>query len=151
MSTTTRKSAYNLLYAALAIVTLGACGSVSRGELRASVAPEQEPAVRAEMRAPAATRMIARANGVDVIGQVTLPSPCHRIATAVERQDDVVTLTVSSTVDQERGAGCIQVMTPRTYTAEVRGLVPGQYLLRVVHDAATMGTQHVALEQAAGR
>lgn len=150
MSTMTRRSAYNLLYATAAIAVLGAC-SASRGELRASVAPDHGNAVRAEISAPAATRMIARANGVDVIGQLELPSACHRIATDVERQDKVVTLTVRSEADPAQGRQCMQGTTARKYTAEIRGLVPGEYLVRVVHDSASSGTRTVAQEQVAGR
>lgn len=151
MSIPSRRSAYNLLYAVAAVAVLGACGGASRGELRATLTPAPDATVRAALRAPAATRMIARANGVDVVGQLVVPTPCHRIATAVERQDRVVTLTVHSEADRGRGSTCIQEMTPRTYTAQIRGLVPGEYLVRVVHDSTLMAMQDGVAEQVARR
>ena len=71
------------------------------------------------------------AGGAVVRGTMSTPTPCHRLAGAVQRAGETVTLTVSAAADPD--AMCIQSIGSIPYTATVRGLPAGSYTLRVVH------------------
>lgn len=71
------------------------------------------------------------AGGAVVRGTIGTPTPCHRLAGAVERAGETVTLRVSATADPD--AMCIQSIGSIPYTATVRGLPAGSYTLRVLH------------------
>lgn len=71
------------------------------------------------------------AGGAVVRGTVTTPNPCHRLAGAVERSGETVTVRVTATADPDQM--CIASIGAIPYTATVRGLPAGTYTLRVLH------------------
>jgi len=92
---------------------------LTQGE--ASAASAQEHTATAE----------GAAGGATVRGAMMTPTPCHRLAGAVERDGPTVTLRVSATADPD--AMCIQSIGSIPYTATLRGLAAGSYTLRVLH------------------
>ena len=77
----------------------------------------------------------ARAEGgastVVIRGVATTPTPCHKLAGALERSGGRVTVRISATADPEMM--CIASIGAIPYTATVRGLPAGSYDLRVEH------------------
>ena len=71
------------------------------------------------------------AGGAVVRGTITTPNPCHRLAAAVERSGETVTVRLSATADPDQM--CIASIGAIPYTATVRGLPAGSYTLRVLH------------------
>jgi hypothetical protein len=69
--------------------------------------------------------------GLTVHGTITLPTPCHRLAGAAEETGGELVVRVSASPDPD--AMCAQVIATHGYRAEVRGVPPGSYTLRVVH------------------
>lgn len=69
--------------------------------------------------------------GAVIRGTASTPTPCHRLGAAAQRAGDAVTVTVSATADPD--AMCVQAIGNIPYTATVRGLPAGTYMLRVVH------------------
>jgi hypothetical protein len=83
------------------------------------------------------------AGGVTVRGTITLPTPCHQLTGTVGREGGELVLRVSARPDPE--AMCAQVIATHGYTARVRGVSPGAYTLRVVHDYPESGWDEQAV------
>jgi hypothetical protein len=71
------------------------------------------------------------AGGAVVRGTISTPNPCHRLAAAVERAGETVTVRITATADPE--TMCIASIGAIPYTATLRGLPAGSYTLRVLH------------------
>lgn len=139
----------NILSAALLLPLLVGCAQPSQsasGGPDSAAAPSAPPArggagqvtvelVQGDAASAAGQDQSATAEGAAggavVRGVASTPTPCHRLAGAVERAGETVTLRVSATADPD--AMCIQSIGAIPYTATVRGLPAGDYALRVVH------------------
>lgn len=80
--------------------------------------------------APAGVSARGEAGRIVVAGRMETPDPCRRLTGTARRAGGEVTLRVEA---HREGEGCIQVIAAFAYDAEVAGLPPGTYRLRVVH------------------
>lgn len=80
--------------------------------------------------APAGVSARGEAGKIVVTGRMETPDPCRRLAATARRSGGEVTLRVEA---HREGEACIQVIAAFAYDAELPGLPPGTYRLRVVH------------------
>lgn len=103
--------------------------------------PAEPSAAAGEEHAAAAE---PAAGGITVRGTLSAPNPCQRLSAEVDADGGEVVLRVLARSDPD--AMCAQVIASLGYTAEVRGLAPGTYTLRVVHAYPDSGwDEHTAL------
>ncbi|HEX2188065.1 MAG TPA: hypothetical protein VHG51_04170 [Longimicrobiaceae bacterium] len=145
-----------LLLAFAACTTAGTPASGDDGG--GSLAPGDTVRVRLEARqvgpsgpetpgpaAPEGVSARGEAGRIVVAGRMETPDPCRRLAGTAERSGSEVTLRVEA---RREGEACIQVIAAFAYDAEVAGLPPGTYRLRVVHAYPGTGWEtQTALEE----
>jgi hypothetical protein len=80
------------------------------------------------------------------VGQFNTPDPCFRINARVEHSGSTVTLRL--TADRTR-TGCENILGAFRYAGAIRGLSPGTYQVKIVHEFPGTGWERQELNTSA--
>jgi hypothetical protein len=73
---------------------------------------------------------------IAVSARLSAADPCQRLTGELDRRASRLTLRVTI---RRVGQGCVAAIGTFAYDATIRGLAPGEYTLRVVHDYPNTG------------
>lgn len=120
-----------LTAACIALLLLAACGSSTSPERERppfSVGLVNSPEAPEGATNPPTVRV--REGGLEVLGIISTPSPCHDIDASLERDGRRLAITVSA---RGRNVFCIAVLGAFAYSVDVGDLDPASYRVTVAH------------------
>lgn len=138
-------------FAAVVLISLAACARPASGGAAADDAvPTEAPAgaPTLDFRPGAGStagdgEQRASAEGgsgsIEIRGSMMTPTPCYRLAGALDASNRSLTVTVTGSADPD--AMCVQAIGAVPYTGTVRGVAPGTYAVRIVHAYTGTGWQ----------